>query len=108
MGGPTRDTPRVFCGRPGCIEGPAGAIHGRVLNLSRGGSFFLADQLLPIGHTCEVSIDLPGLQPIRALGEVRYHYRCSDGEGMGICFMRLSGEAMHFISQFVDARVGNA
>ena len=42
------------------------------------------------------------------VGEVRYHYRYLEGEGMGIRFVRLGGDDLEHITQFVDARVGNA
>jgi len=104
----SRRNPRVFCGMPGRIEGPKGAIRGTVRNLSRGGSFFLAKNLLPVGQSFEMRIDLPGIAPIKAVGEVRYHFRYAEGEGMGIRFVRLGGDDLKFISQFVDARIGNA
>lgn len=104
----TRNNPRVWCGVKGRIEGPRGSIRGMVRNLSRGGSFFVSEKLLPVGQTFEMSIELPGIQPIKAMGEVRYHYRYTDGEGMGIRFVRLGRDDLTFIAQFVDARVGNA
>lgn len=103
-----RSHARVPCGMPGRIEGPKGSIRGVVRSLSRGGSFFLASTLLPVGQAVELRIELPGIKPITALGEVRYHYRYVEGEGMGIRFLRLGGQDLEFISQFVNARVGNA
>ncbi len=106
--GYTRRNERVFCGVPGRIEGPRGVIRCTVRNLSRGGSFFLTEQVLPVGQHFDLCIDLPGIAPIRAVGEVRYHYRYSEGGGMGIRFVRLGGDDLRYISEFVDARVGNA
>ena len=104
----TRNNARVYCGMPGRIEGPGGPIRGVVRNLSRGGTFFLAGQLLPVGQQFELRIDLPGIAPIKAMGEVRYHYRYAEGEGMGIRFVRMAGDDLGFVSQFVNARIGNA
>lgn len=104
----TRRNPRVYCGAKGRIEGYKGALKGVVRNLSRGGSFFLSSQLVPVGQTVEMQIELPGIAPVRAPGEVRYHYRYLEGEGMGIRFLRMSGEDLAFITQFVNARIGSA
>jgi len=104
----TRRNERVMCGVSGHVQGPRGAIRGTIRNLSKGGSFFLSDQVLPIGQAFEMHIDLPGIPPVKALAEVRYHYRYTEGGGMGIRFLRLSSEDLQYIGQFVDARVGNA
>jgi hypothetical protein len=104
----TRRNPRVYCGAKGKIEGPKGSIRGVVRNLSRGGSFFLAKQLVPVGQTVDMTIELPGIPTIRAQGEVRYHFRYLEGDGMGIRFLRLSGEDLNYITQFVNARIGSA
>jgi hypothetical protein len=103
----TRRNARVYCGAKGRLEAPDGPIRGTVRNLSRGGSFFLAKKLLPVGQTVEMSIELPGVPPVRAVGEVRYHYRYLEGEGMGIRFVRLGGDDLQYITEFVDARLGN-
>jgi len=102
----SRRNPRVYCGAPGRIEGPQGAIRGTVRNLSRGGSFFLSTHLLPVGHSFDMQIQLPGAEPIRAVGEVRYHHQYAEGVGMGIRFVRLGGADLSQISQFVDSRAG--
>jgi hypothetical protein len=68
----------------------------------------VAAQLLPVGQEFELRIELPGIAAVKAVGEVRYHYRYAEGEGMGIRFVRLAGEDLGFIKQFIDARVGNA
>lgn len=104
----TRSTPRVPCGAKGRLEASTGPIKGVFRDLSRGGSFFLSNKLLPVGQTVELRIDLPGIAPVKAVGEVRYHYRYLEGEGMGIRFVRLGGDDLEHITQFVDARVGNA
>jgi hypothetical protein len=101
----TRHTPRVFCGAKGRIEARAGSMRGTVRTISRGGTFFLSSRSVPVGETVELSIELPGVCPIKAVGEVRYHYRYEDGEGMGIRFLRLSGEDLALITQFVHARI---
>jgi c-di-GMP-binding flagellar brake protein YcgR len=102
----TRRNPRVSCGANGRLEGPTGPIRGVVRDISRGGSFFLANRLLPVGNTVEMRIDLPGVAPIKATGEIRYHHRYKEGDGMGIRFVRLSGEDLEAITQFVHARAG--
>ncbi len=103
----TRRTPRVYCGAPARIEGPRGAIRGTIRNLSRGGSFFLGETL-PVGQSIELVIQLPSTPPIRAIGEIRYHHRYEEGEGMGIRFVRLTGEGLDSITRFVAIRTGNA
>lgn len=101
-----RRNARVQCSMAGMAEGPGGAVRGIVRNLSRGGMFFLSSTLLPIGHTVDMKLDLPGEKPVTAMGEVRYHYKYADGQGMGIRFLRLGVEDLAVISTFVHARAG--
>lgn len=104
----TRRSPRVFCGARGRLDARLGSVRGFVRSISRGGSFFVASTLVQVGETVEMRIELPGIAPVEALGEVRYHYRYLDGEGMGIRFLRLNSADLELITQFVHARLGFA
>ncbi len=101
----TRRNARVYCGMSGRAEGPTGPVRGVVRNLSKGGMFFLAGNLLPVGSTYDLAFELPGEPPIRATGEVRYHYKYADGQGMGIRFVRLAADDLAVISRYVSNRV---
>jgi hypothetical protein len=104
----TRRSTRVPCSASGVLAGDTATITATVRNLSRGGSFVLVNRTLPVGQSVDLQIALPGIAPVRAMGEIRHHFRCSDGLGMGIRFTRLDGEGIAVIAQFVDAREANA
>lgn len=93
---------RVFCNAPARVEGPRGPIRGVCRNLSLGGLFFLGG-VLPIGKSCEVTIDLPEGR-VTAQGEVRYHFNYADeGVGMGVKFARITQEHLALVTAWVDA-----
>ncbi len=92
---------------PGEIAGTA-KIHGVVLNLSRGGSFFVGARVVPVGSQVEMLIRLPGIEPIRVQGQIRHHTRNPEGEGMGIEFTAVSDSDLRFINEFVNARLGGS
>lgn len=98
-----RRNPRVYCGASGSIEGPRGPVRGRARNVSQGGAFFQTSELLPIGRTYELWIDLPEGR-VEGLAEVCYHHRYVDGEGMGIRFVRMDEEGMRRLGAFIAAR----
>ncbi|MFN7133432.1 MAG: PilZ domain-containing protein [Myxococcales bacterium] len=76
-----RSNPRVFCGVSGRLEAPWGPVRGKIRNLSRGGTFFQSGELLPVGKSFELAFELPD-GSVRCIGEVRYHHRYVDGEGL--------------------------
>jgi hypothetical protein len=47
-------------------------------------------------------IELPSGQ-VKAVGEVRYHYRYLEGEGMGIRFVRLGGDDLQALGAFIES-----
>lgn len=104
----TRRNIRVPCSASGVLAGDAATIDATLCNLSRGGSFVLVNRTLPVGQSVDLQIALPGIAPVRAMGEVRHHFRCTDGLGMGIRFTRLDGEGISAIARFVDARAPDA
>jgi hypothetical protein len=95
-----RYNPRVSCAAPARAEGPRGPLRGQCRSLSQGGLFFLGAQL-PVGQRVELSVELPRLGRVEALGEVRYHYSTPEGQGMGVRFTRLGQESLALIQRFV-------
>jgi hypothetical protein len=67
---------------------------------------FFTGPTVPVGQSIELSVDLPGQGPFRAMGEVRYHYARpggGGGSGMGIRFTRLAQEDLQRIGRYVSA-----
>ena len=91
------------CGVPARAEGPRGPVRGFCRSLSRGGMFF-SGPLLPLGQSIDLSVELPHLGPVRAMGEVRYHHTYPDGTGMGIRFTRMAQEDLVRLERFVEGR----
>lgn len=97
-----RHNGRLFCGVPARFDGPRGPVRGSCRNLSVGGLFFLGGTA-PVGRSVELQIELPDGPPIRATGEVRYHHDYgSEGQGMGIRFVRIGAEDLVRVSRWVE------
>jgi PilZ domain len=65
------------------------------------GMFFSGQQLLPVGQSIELSVDLPAGR-FSATGEVRYHHAYPEGSGMGIRFTRLGQEDLSLIQKYIE------
>ena len=94
---------RVLCGAPAKLESPKGMVQGTCRNLSLGGLFFVGGAL-PIGHTVEITIDLPEAGHVQARGEIRYHHDYPEGPGMGIRFTHLAEEHAQVLRRYVLGR----
>ena len=93
-----RRTPRVPCRAPVSVEGPRGPMRGVCRDISLGGLFFLGPTL-PVGRTCEVTIELsPGTRAV-AQAECRF---VSDGTGMGLSFARISQEDLGKVERWIN------
>lgn len=99
-----RRHPRVACAMPAMATVDAKMASGTCRTLSRGGTFF-SGTLLPLGEQVELTIHLPKVGPVRAQGEVRYHYAHQDGPGSGITFTRLSPADLDRVTWFVASYV---
>ncbi len=96
-----RRNERVFCGVPARFDGARGPVRGTCRNLSLGGLFFLGGTA-PLGRSIELQLELPE-GPVRATGEVRYHHDYgSEGQGMGVRFVRISGEDLARVTRWLE------
>ena len=98
----SRTNVRVLCGAPARADGPRGPIRGLCRNLSRGGMFW-SGPLFPVGKSLELSIELPQVGRVQALGEVRYHHAYPDGAGVGVRFTRIAQDDLTKIYAYVEA-----
>ena len=101
-----RRNARVYCGMPARAVATTGTIRGVVRNLSCGGMFFLTPGAFRVGQTVDMLLDLPGKQPTKATGEVRYQYKYTDGQGVGVKFVRLGADDLATIAEYVNRRTG--
>ena len=103
-----RRNARVYCGMPARAQSPSGTIRGVVRNLSCGGMFFLTPAKFRVGQSLECQLDLPGKNATKVTGEVRYQYNYSDGQGVGVKFVRLGADDLEHIAEYVNARAVHA
>jgi len=73
-----------------------------------GGIFIATHQLKPVGSRLEFSVNLPGREPIKGSGEVRWVRVYSEASnvppGMGIKFDQLEPAAVRAIEAFLAQR----
>jgi uncharacterized protein (TIGR02266 family) len=81
---------------------------GFVENVSQGGIFIATHISRAVGDLIEFSINLPGLETVRGVGEVRWVRVFSEGSnvppGLGLRFVELSPGAHEGITEFLKNR----
>lgn len=95
-----RRNERVPCDAAVAYEGSKGPVRGMCRKISIGGMFFLG-ATVPVGKSVNLTIELPGLGQINALGEVRYHHSYPEGVGMGLRFARITQEHRALLEQYL-------
>ena len=81
---------------------------GFVENVSHGGIFIATHTRKDVGELIDFTVNLPGFDPIRGVGEVRWVRIYSESSnvppGLGLRFRELAPGAVEVIEQFLKAR----
>lgn len=79
---------------------------GAIANISMGGCFFPADETLPLGESCDVTITVgEGIETeeVTLTGQIIR----SDSAGAGIKFIDLSSQNRHQLEKIIAQNTGN-